>query len=158
MRGNLIKEVINFTSINFSNRNIFCDILKWNTRQMKKKKMSHFLYSTLYSTNYNFSHTPFSFLIKLPKFKIGKKKKKKTMTHRNCDWSIKWNIKNGIENFCLWPNYRTKTNYLSYFLYSIFFFLNCNISCVYIFFFIYSYFIRKVKKIHGDGAKENFNN
>ena len=30
--------------------------------------------------------------------------------------------------------------------------------CIYIYIFLYSYFIRKVKKIHGDGAKENFNN
>ena len=48
-----------------------------------------------------------------------------------------------------------KINFLSYFLYSILFFINCNISCVYL--FIFSYFTRKVKRIRGDGAKEKKN-
>ena len=51
-------------SINFSKRYIFWDILNF---------MSHFLYFTLYSTNYNFPHTPFSFPYKITKFKNIKK-------------------------------------------------------------------------------------
>ena len=73
--------------------------------------------------------------------------------------SVKWNIKNGMKNFYLWPKYRMKINSLSYFLYFVFYFSSIAIYYV----FIYYLFYKESEKntwwwCKGKNIVKNFNN